>query len=220
MPAIAALASPKKLTPRQEERRRRILAMTQDMVAQSGFDGVSMRAIAHASGTAEKTLYNIFGTKDRLVALTANFRSANVFDAAAHSAAAPGWARLVSYARAIAEKALEAPELSRALAVPLIDHAEAVGLDRIYARHITPELAVMLAAGKLVAEAPLETLTRAIRLAMVAAVVFWAKGELADAELLPYTAMRLAECLLPCATPAGAALIGPVWRDMAEALQG
>ncbi|MEK7413805.1 MAG: TetR family transcriptional regulator, partial [Planctomycetota bacterium] len=69
----------KALTHRQAERRRRILASALTLVGKLGYDSVTMRMIAQESATAEKPLYNIFGTKDRLVALAAHDRSADVF---------------------------------------------------------------------------------------------------------------------------------------------
>ena len=63
-----------RLTPRQQERRRRILDVARKLTAEQGYEAVSMRTIAAKSGVAEKTLYNIFVTKDRLIATAAQER--------------------------------------------------------------------------------------------------------------------------------------------------
>lgn len=193
----------KALTHRQAERRRRILASALTLVGKLGYDSVTMRMIAQESATAEKTLYNIFGTKDRLVALAAHDRSADVFALAARREPRSGWPRLREFARAAAEVTLEAPVLSRALAGLLLDHAELVGLQDVYESEVGAILRAMAVDGLLTPDAPPEALVRVIRLAVVSAVLFWAKDQIADAELEPYIIRRCAETLLPFATPSG-----------------
>lgn len=202
MPPPAKL---KALTQRQAERRRRILASAVTLVGELGYDAVTMRMIAQESATAEKTLYNIFGTKDRLVALAAHDRSADVFALAAHREPRTGWPRLSEFARAAAEVTLEAPVLSRALAGLLLDHAELVGLQDVYESEVGAMLRAMVGDGLLTRDAPPEILVRVIRLAVVSAVLFWARYQIADAELEPYIVRRCAETLLPFATPGGVA---------------
>lgn len=202
-PAKQLPSTPRALTPRQADRRARILASAITLVSRMGFDAVTMRMIAHESGTAEKTLYNIFGTKDRLIAIAAHDRSADVFALAAAREPVPGWQRLLAFARAAADVTLEAPVLSRALARLLLDHSELVGLQDVYENQGGAILGGVVAEGFLAPDAPIALLVRLIRLAVVSAVVFWSHGEIADAELEPYLASRCAETLLPYATQAG-----------------
>lgn len=197
----------KALTDRQAERRRRILASALTLVGKLGYDSVTMRMIAQESDTAEKTLYNIFGTKDRLVALAAHDRSADVFALAARREFRTGWPRLSEFARAAAEVTLEAPVLSRTLAGLLLDHAELVGLHDVYESEVGAIIRAMAVDGLLTRDAPPEALVRVIRLAVVSAVLFWAKYQIADAELEPYIVRRCAETLLPFATPSGFVLL-------------
>jgi hypothetical protein len=56
-----------------------------------------------------------------------------------------GWPRLMAPCDAIAEVALEAPEMARGLAVPVLDHFELVGLDPLYDKHVGEALAAMVA---------------------------------------------------------------------------
>ena len=202
---MAPPAKLKALTHRQAERRRRILASALTLVGSLGYDSVTMRMIAQESATAEKTLYNIFGTKDRLVALAAHDRSADVFALAALREPRSGWPRLSEFARAAAEVTLEAPVLSRALAGLLLDHAELVGLQDVYESEVGAIVRAMVVDGLLTHDAPPEALVRIIRLGVVSAVLFWAKYQIADAELEPYIIRRCAETLLPFATPSGVA---------------
>lgn len=191
------------LTPRQAERRERILSSTITLLGIHGYDAVTMSMIARESGTAEKTLYNNFGTKDRLVAVAARERSASVFALAATRQPAQGWPRMREFARTAAEVTLEAPVLSRSLARLLLDHAELVGLHDVYETQVGAMLAAIATDGLIGADAPVDLLVRTIRLAVVSAVLFWARGQVADAEIEACIIGRCAEILLPHATAAG-----------------
>ena len=57
----------RKLTPRQEDRRQRILASARDLVADQGYDGMVMSQVAERAGVSPTTLYNLYNTKDQLV---------------------------------------------------------------------------------------------------------------------------------------------------------
>lgn len=159
-----------------------------------------MRSIAAASGTVEKTLFNIFGSKDCLLAMAAFERSASVFELASARAQEPGWYELTELCNAIAEVTLEAPEMARALAVPLLEHFELVGLDKLYNEHVGDALEVMVKDGQLDPAARKELLAHVVQLGVVASVIFWAKNELADGELAPFLHLRISETLLPHAT--------------------
>lgn len=52
-----------------EERRRRILTETRHMIAAVGIDGFSIRTLCRNADVAQRTLYNAFHSKDRLIAL-------------------------------------------------------------------------------------------------------------------------------------------------------
>lgn len=202
-----SLPAEKPLTPRQAERRRRILHAAQALVARDGYDAVTMRAIAIAAGTAEKTLYNIFGTKDRLVSLAAHDRSEAVFLRAEDALPTPGWPRLRRFCAEAAEATLNEPLLSRAMAVLLLDHAELVGLHALYVEHVGGIVTEMVRDGLLAGDAPAEAIVRSIRLAMVSSVLFWSKGEVADAEFESWLVRQCVQVLLPWTSPSGSLLL-------------
>ncbi len=86
-------------TPRQERGRAEILAAAAEAIAQQGFHGMSMRALATATGRALASLYNYFDSKeDLLFALQAGAFVA-LLDSARHaidSTPTPG-ARLFAF---------------------------------------------------------------------------------------------------------------------------
>ncbi len=57
----------KQLTPKQEDRRRRILSAARKMVADYGYDGMVMSEVAETAGVSPTTLYNLYNTKDELL---------------------------------------------------------------------------------------------------------------------------------------------------------
>jgi AcrR family transcriptional regulator len=68
----------KNLTERQIRRREDILAATRELIAKRGYEGVTMRELAKASGVAPKTLYHQFESKEKLLraAVEERFRRA------------------------------------------------------------------------------------------------------------------------------------------------
>lgn len=188
-----------RLTPRQLARRNRILVAAHQLVAQHGYDGVSMRAIAQESGVVEKTLYNIFGTKTRLIALAARHRSIGVFEEAAGRAPEGGWAMLFAFIDYVAELTLQEPVMARALAPVLMDTPGLVGLDEVYDQRLSGTIALMAEQGLIDCRSHHQQ-ARLLRLMVVATLQFWAREELADSELAPYLELNLCQMFLPLAS--------------------
>lgn len=55
------------MTPRQKERRDRILRVTREQIAKEGYEGIVMRELAVEAGVSPTTLYKLYETKDKLV---------------------------------------------------------------------------------------------------------------------------------------------------------
>lgn len=60
--------SPETMTPRQLERRQRVLDAVIGLVAEGGIDDMQMRELAERSGVALGTVYRYFSSKDHVVA--------------------------------------------------------------------------------------------------------------------------------------------------------
>lgn len=193
--------SPPKLTHRQIQRRERILKVAQQLTGERGYDGVSMRTIAAASHVAEKTLYNIFGSKDRLIAMAAQHRSADVFEAAAHSVPNGGMAFLLEFGRRVAEVTLEAPEMARVLAQVLLDHSDLVGLNDLYEEYVGLTFDQMSGAGLIEARASRSSFIRLFRLGIVSTVILWSKGEVSDEDFAGHLELEVLRTALPIMKP-------------------
>ncbi len=61
------MSEKKSLTPRQEERRHRILGVARQMVADHGYGGMVMSEVAERAEVSPTTLYNLYNTKDELL---------------------------------------------------------------------------------------------------------------------------------------------------------
>lgn len=218
--AMESFENLRPLTPRQADRRDRILASAVNLVSRLGIDAVTMRMIAKDSGSVEKTLYNIFGTKDRLIAIAARDRSSDVFALAKAREADPGWLRLLAFAKAAAEVTLEKPVLSQSLARLLLDHSELVGLHEVYEQNVGAMITAIAELGLIRQNSPFALLVRLIRLDVVSSVVFWSHAEIRDAELELYLVLKCAQALLPYATPAGRAVFGLAAENAAERMAG
>ena len=57
----------KRRTPRQQERRERILEAARAALSENGYEGLNMRDLALTAGVSPTTLYNQFENKDTLV---------------------------------------------------------------------------------------------------------------------------------------------------------
>ncbi|MYL99320.1 TetR family transcriptional regulator [Novosphingobium sp. FGD1] len=205
MTALTALkeasVSPRALTPRQLARRERIQAATFSMLARHGGEALSMKMIAQTAGVAERTLFNIYGSKDGLFASSARERSeetiAHVHQATlAMAEDCGGMAFFHALPRALADKTFEAPALARAFAPILVAHAGLVGMPEIYETYAGHALQRLQGNG-LLSECDIALLSRLVCMSTVSTIILWAKHQIEDDAL--ETQLRLAICqvLLP-----------------------
>jgi len=113
------MTSYRPLTPKQEERRRKILAATRDMVADHGYDGMVMSEVAKKAGVSVTTLYNLYNTKDQL--LLESLRHLAIDDARKEAAQpqGPGWQYLMQLVNHGATMATARPAYAEAILVAL-----------------------------------------------------------------------------------------------------
>lgn len=71
-----------------ERRRQRVLEQAGELVAKFGYDKVTMRDLAKASGVAPATLYNVYGSKERLIAKSVSEHFASLFHGRAEMSSA------------------------------------------------------------------------------------------------------------------------------------
>lgn len=102
-------------SPRQLERQDRILATARDMLADVGYAGLTIRELARQSGVAQGTLYNLYNSKDELIAQAI----ADQLDGLAARAAARSQAgvdRILALGEETARQIQQTPEYAEAMA--------------------------------------------------------------------------------------------------------
>ncbi|MGE0665669.1 MAG: TetR/AcrR family transcriptional regulator [Sphingomonadales bacterium] len=118
-------------------RRERVLEETRKLIAEAGYDGVTMRLLAERSEVASATLYNIYGNKETLIATAVS----ELFeDQMAHPNAegVSGLDGTLARTRWIAGEIRRMPEYTRAM-VTVYFSGSAENLVRDLLRRITTE---------------------------------------------------------------------------------
>jgi len=198
------------------ERRSRILAAARRLIAERGYDGLTMRDLARASHVSVPTLYNLFGGKSALLfaELEETFRTV------AASLQTAGEGSVVERAFAVCEAGnrdlLAVPRYSRELVHLFLVSEDTQTIRRTIAERYIAMMAGILrdgqAAGELVAWAdPVAVATRMFA-HYVHAMIEWAKGEIDDEQFGAATFYGMSLMLLGLVR-------GRVARDLARRAQ-
>ncbi len=101
----------KAITPRQQDRRDRILECTRQQVARLGYDGVNMRELAVEADVSTATLYNLFNSKDELILAASEALLAGI----AQKVEGRGLQRLIHQLEATADVIISNPNYADAM---------------------------------------------------------------------------------------------------------
>lgn len=110
------MAQVKKLTPRQQDQQRRVLDSTRQMLAEEGYDGLQMRALAERADVSLMTIYNRFGNKDDLILLALREMLSDLGERVDGSGKR-GIELTLHNAEVVGKQILETPEYARAMAL-------------------------------------------------------------------------------------------------------
>jgi AcrR family transcriptional regulator len=199
------------LAEHQAERRARILAAARRLIAERGFDGLTMRELARVSRVSVPTVYNLFGGKQAV--LMAELEE--TFAMVARSLAGAGGRSVVERAFAMCEAGnrdlLAVPAYSRELMhIFLLSEATRPLRLKINDRYVALMAGVLRdgqAAGDLVAWADPTAVARRMFAHYVHAMLEWASGDLTDDEFLAATELGMALMLLGLARGQAARLL-------------
>jgi AcrR family transcriptional regulator len=95
------------------ERQARILEVARTILGRSGYEGLTMRALAEEAGVAKKTLYNQFAGKDDLVLMATNDLLQKI--TAKVALVTPGITRILAREQAIFEQIQTTPAYALAM---------------------------------------------------------------------------------------------------------
>ncbi|MFT4677857.1 MAG: AcrR family transcriptional regulator [Patiriisocius sp.] len=100
------------------QRQSRILAVARDIIATSGYEGLTMRTLAEQAGVSKKTLYNQYSGKDDLVLAATTEVLENI--ATQVASVEPGISRIVAREQAIYTQVMSTPEYALAMTQALL----------------------------------------------------------------------------------------------------
>jgi len=178
------LASPRALTPLQEERKARVLQSTRELLAEHGYEGLQMRVLAEHADVALMTLYNRFGTKDDLILLSLQELLTDLAERA--SSDTKGVEYVIQSAGIIADQILETPRYAKAMALMLFNgQIDSPIVNTLLTDNVTQSLErilQMIELGELEEEIDPQLLARGLGVCTWSTNLLWMKGLIADSE--------------------------------------
>lgn len=203
-------------TPRQRERRQRILSTARELVARVGYDGLSMRELADLAEVSPTTLYNLYENKDLLI-LAAVQNLLQEVTSLPQGKDESALSYYIRYVEASFEKIQSMPEYAEAMARILFLSASSDKVvqfllgDNI--RRSSAAILEMKQAGTLRQEADARRLARGLVAQSWAVLLLWLKGFVALHDIREEAVYNLLSLLRAEATEEGVALIETVGRE-------
>lgn len=102
-------------SPRQQQRREKILTAARQLIAHKGYEGLTMRDLARASGVSDATLYNLFTSKDRLVMAAVADLLEGITERVQQPDQPQGLAAIMRYSDSICAQILQNPAYAQAM---------------------------------------------------------------------------------------------------------
>jgi AcrR family transcriptional regulator len=186
------------------ERRQRILAAARAIVAERGYEALTMRELAQESRVTVPTLYNLIGGKEAVLAAAVEEQTARFLAAIERRDGASPAARLLAVVEACTRELLALPAWYRTL-LHLLYTAEAAGpvrarVDRALAGELAAALRAIAEGGELADWADERALLRSLRSQLGACALSWASGALPDAAFPGEAAYQVSLTLLGVTT--------------------
>ncbi len=198
-------------SPRQQERQARILATARALIAEKGYEGLTMRDLASASGVSEKTLYNLYQGKDQLIMRAVADLLDAIIARVTSSGCEPGLDTILAYSAAMSEQIIETPAYADAMANGLFRAGAESPLVDVLMRSngslLERELGRAVERGELQEGLDIAALARILVSHMWGTVLSWNKGLQDLAELPELTRQSLCLCLASLARGRGKQLV-------------
>lgn len=168
------------VTEQKMERRDRMLEATRALIAQRGYDEITVKDLAEACRVSVPTIYNTFGGKDELIGEAVRTNFAQVMSRVEADVTETGWHRLLALVEQSAAEMNRLPEYHRSLigyfAATIGGRGLSETIARLLAAEIEGALGEMRAARQLVDWIDLSVLAQQIAGVCVIAAVEWALG--------------------------------------------
>ena len=140
------MSEKKSLTPRQEERRHRILGVARQMVADHGYGGMVMSEVAERAEVSPTTLYNLYNTKDELLLeALRDFMVTSYQQVGEVSDAGPGWKYLLNVVEYGAALRASEPAYAEAITDALLRSSQGDALTELLLHAVRQDFLLSLA---------------------------------------------------------------------------
>jgi AcrR family transcriptional regulator len=179
-------------------RRAAILETAREMIAEMGYEAVTVRDLAQRCRVSVPTLYNQFGDKDGLLGAAIEAHFMGVLDGAPLAAAEPGFDRLMVIVDQCAEQLLTLSTYHQRLLEAFMSLTNTIALQQRIALRLTNfmrrELQTMASRRQLADWAVRALVAEQMTAACINAAVIWSSGLFTDDHLRP--TMRFATGLV------------------------
>jgi AcrR family transcriptional regulator len=169
------------------ERRDRILAAAREIIAEQGYEGLSMRDLARRSRVTVPTIYNLVGAKEEVLFAASEEQTARFTREIASARGAEPADRIVAVHEACVRELLRWPRYYRAFLLLLVGSNAEVRVRSQVGRALVEEIGrgvdALAQAGLVAPWADVAALAGLLQRNMMMASLQWASGELADARL-------------------------------------
>ncbi len=189
----------RKLSKNRLLRREKIMHRTLDLVAEHGYEGVTVDELAKASGVTKKTLYDIYGSKQAVVAQAVALRLDSLVENFGDELEGDGFARLMTIIWKTCHAVLETPELSRALAPRLVSSAEEFHLIAFFARLHRDAIAMMKRSRQLQPWVDIDFTAHSMMFDQIAVQNMWAGGNIEDDQYPGFARLSALRIVTPLA---------------------
>ncbi|MEN3976553.1 TetR/AcrR family transcriptional regulator [Emcibacter sp. SYSU 3D8] len=182
---------------RQVERRQGIQAEAWRLMAERGYDGVTMRELSKRTGISTRTLYEIYGGKDALLGEAFRGRLEIVFERIEAAIDGKGVDRLIQMNGAIVDSIARSENFSRAYASVLASNRISIYTIETPVKHFLGCLEQMREAGDFLPWVDLELTARRLLMGQHALMIQWGNGTISIANLEGLYMLAMCEMLIP-----------------------
>lgn len=185
---------------------------TLELVAARGYDAVTVDELAAASRVTKKTLYDIYGSKQSLVAQAVALRLDTLIANFEDDLSGDGLTRLLTIVRRTCEAVLQTPELSRALAPRLVSSAEEFHLVAFFERLHRHAIERMKQERQIQPWVDVEFTARSMMFDQIAVQNMWAGQNIRDEHYTGFALLGALRIIIPLARAS-------VRKDLVEELR-
>lgn len=189
----------RKLSNNRLMRRAKMMLSTLDLVAEHGYEAVTVDQLAAAGGVSKKTIYDIYGSKQGLVAQAVALRLDDLVERFNEELAGSGLDRLLRSVDLTCDAVLHTPALSRALAPMLVKSAEEFRLTSFFERLHRDAVVRMKNERQIHPWVDIDFTARSIMLDQVAVQNMWAGGNIDDASYPSFARLSVLRIMTPLA---------------------